>query len=320
MISAATTCSRRTGHSWPTRSVWCSVFLRVSESERFDHGWDTGRGYDVANGIIPGLRMIFLNSIFFAPGYDEACAPVPVEDPGGATMAWLADRLDAAERAGEKVWLLTHIPPGADAYATLASGGCRPGGLRTMWTAPETEWFVRLLARYRGTVQAVFAGHTHMDEFRLVGQGTHNDGFVLGTPGISPIFGQNPGFDVYEQDSAGRLLDRETWALINLAEASATVTPSWSCEYRFSELWGGLGLDAAGLTDLAERIADDPTARAKWYSVFRVGRTAAWDEPGGLARLPAAVFQAYRCTMTDVPPDAYRRCLCGPQAPVTPQP
>jgi hypothetical protein len=40
-------------------------------------------------------------------------------------MACLADRLDAAERAGDKVWPLTHIPPGADAYATLASGGCR---------------------------------------------------------------------------------------------------------------------------------------------------------------------------------------------------
>ena len=163
-------------------------FLRVSESERFDHGWDTGRGYDVPNGIIPGLRMIFLNSIFFAPGYDEACAPVPVEDPGGATMAWLADRLDAAERAGEKVWLLTHIPPGADAYATLASGGCRPGGLRTMWTAPETEWFVRLLARYRGTVQAVFAGHTHMDEFRLVGQGDPQRWFRSGHPRHQPDF------------------------------------------------------------------------------------------------------------------------------------
>jgi len=293
--------------------------LQVSDSERFDHGWDTGRGYDVANGAIPGLRMIFLNSVFFAPGYDQACAPAAVDDPGGEAMSWLASRLASAERAGDRVWLLMHIPPGADAYATLMHGGCA-GGVRAMWTAPETEWFVHLLVHYRRTVAAVFAGHTHMDEFRLVGQDASRQGVVLVTPGTSPIFGQNPGFDVYSHDPAGRLVDRETWALNNLAEAGPFHAPAWSREYRFFELWGGVGLDAPGFADLAQRIGDDPAARAAWYSAFRVGRTAAWDEPGGPARLPASVFQAYRCAMTDVAPEAYRRCLCGETDPVTRQP
>ena len=295
------------------------ALLGADDGQAFARAWEEGFGYDVPNGALAGLRMIFLNSVFFSPGYDEACAPNAPRDPGLDAMDWLAVKLAQARGRGEKVWLFLHIPPGADAYATLAQGACA-GTLQAMWTARETERFLGLIREHARMVQLVFAGHTHMDEFRLLGAPSHPDGMVLVTPGISPIFGQNPGFHVYEVAASGRLLDRETWALTNLTEISAAVAPAWRREYRFSELWGGVGLDAPGLAELASAIADAPATRAKWYSAFRVGRTAAWREPGGVAQLPPAVFAAYRCAISDVPAAAYRRCLCGEQTPVTPRP
>ncbi len=129
---------------------------------------------------------------------------------------------------------------------------------------------------------------------------------MLGTPAISPIFGQNPGFHVYDTDAGGRLVDRETWALGDLSAAGR-----WRREYRFSSLWGLDGLTPTSMVDLAAAIGNDGAARADWYSVFRVGRLAAWGRTGGVAGLPQREFEAYRCAMVAVAPDAYRRCLCG---------
>jgi hypothetical protein len=47
---------------------------------------------------------------------------------------------------------------------------------------------------YSNTIVASFAGHTHMDDFRLIGGREGRYAFALITPAVSPIFGQNPGF------------------------------------------------------------------------------------------------------------------------------
>ena len=286
-----------------------AALIGVEDARAFAGAWDSGIGYVLPNGSIPGLRMVFLNSVFFSPGYDDACAPDAPRDPGLAAMDWLAGRLAEARGRGEKVWLFLHIPPGGDAWATLKHGACR-GTTQAMWTAPETERFLGLIREHADTVGAIFAGHTHMDEFRLLGDPADPDGAVLVTPGISPVFGQNPGFHIYEVDASGRLTDRETWALTNLAAIGPGVAPVWRLEYRFDGLWGLSGLDRSTLAVLAGRIATDPATQAYWYSTFRTGRTAAWGQAAGVADLPPIEFAAYRCAITAVAPAAYRACVC----------
>lgn len=270
--------------------------------------WNAGFGYDVPNRSIAGLRMIFLNSILFSPAY-APCVPIAGHDPGGAALDWLADRLAEARKAKQKVWLIVHIPPGGDAFATYGRGGC--GGTISMWTAPLTDRLLELVREDGDLIGAVFAGHTHMDEFRLLGAPGDPDGLVLGTPGISPLFAQNPGFHVYDVDSSGQLIDRQTWALENLPLVGPGVAPDWRLEYRFGQLWGLPGLDRPSLAALAGRIATDPATRRNWFSVYRVGRDAAWGIPAGVEALPPDEFAAYHCAITAVAADAYRRCVCG---------
>jgi sphingomyelin phosphodiesterase acid-like 3 len=276
----------------------------------FEREWLGGGGYALPNPALPGVRMVVLDSVFLSRNYFQACGPRREADPGEAALDWLERRLAESERAGEKVWLILHIPPGADAYATLLVGGC-PDRLRPMWRTAYTRRFLALAARYASTIAAAYAGHTHMDEFRLLSQHGSASGFVLGTPGISPIFGQNPGFHVYAYGAAGVLQDRQTWYLANLPQAGDPAPPAWRREYAFRQFWDLPGLDLPSLEALDRRIGADPRTRAEWFSTYRVGRTAAWHVPGGADTLPPRVFGAYYCAIGHADPDAYRRCLCG---------
>ena len=56
-----------------------------------------------------------------------------------------------------------------------------PGGIIPMWDEAYTEPFHALLRRYADTVVASFAGHTHMDDFRLIGDSGGHYAFALTT-------------------------------------------------------------------------------------------------------------------------------------------
>ena len=81
------------------------------------------------------------------------------------------NKLAAAKQARERVWLVYHIPPGVDGYATLQHGSC-PGEIIPMWKPGYAAPFNAVLRRYADTVAASFAGHTHMDDFRLLAMAT----------------------------------------------------------------------------------------------------------------------------------------------------
>ena len=272
----------------------------------FTRDWLAGRGYDVANRAVPSLRMISVNSVYLSARYRDACGSAA--DPGDDTLTWLAERLAETERRGETAWLLMHIPPGADAYATLHGGAC-PDGLTAMWAPDHARRFLALVRRYARTIGATFAGHTHMDEFRLLGRGGEIDGFMLGTPAISPVFGQNPGFHVYAFDGTGRLVDRETWRAGDLATVSGS-SLGWQREYVFSQLWQEPQIDRTSLTRIDRLIGSEPRARSRWFSTYPVGRTSTWRVPDA-ASLPPTTFRAYHCAIGRIDADEYRDCLCG---------
>jgi sphingomyelin phosphodiesterase acid-like 3 len=276
----------------------------------FDRDWLAGRGYDLSNAAIPRLRMIYVNSVYLSAEYRDACG-TGATDVGQETLTWLSERLASAERTGESVWLLFHIPPGADPYATIRRGSC-PNGLTDMWAAGYAQTLVRLVERHARTVTATFAAHTHMDEFRLIGRNGRVDGFVVSTPAISPIFGQNPGFHVYSYGRSGELVDRDTWRVedLSLPMTGGSRPLAWTREYRFSELWQLSAIDGPSLARLSSLIGTDPRMRARWFSVYPVGRTANW-VVADASLLPEATFRPYQCAMGRVIADEFRDCVCG---------
>ena len=161
------------------------------------------------------ITCLCLNSVLFSRKRPDT--------PNNRLMAeehldWLQTRLDAAASEGRRVWLLMHVPPGVDTYATISSCTGQRGkltGAVMMWRPGYQQRFLDIVQTYPQTVTAGFAGHTHMDSFRFL---TRKKGKValpvfLG-PSISPIFGNNPAVQVFSLSRESRqILDRRSWVL-----------------------------------------------------------------------------------------------------------
>ncbi len=274
----------------------------------FAEDWRSYGNYSAAVG---GVRVLATNTNFFSIRYRNSCGSPGDVDPGRATLAWLEAALAAARQAQEPVWLVYHIPPGFDGFATLRRGAC-PGMMIPMWEPGYAEPFYALLRDYADTVVAGFAGHIHVDDFRLIGDADSRYAFTLITPAVSPIFGQNPAFRTVVYDGAGAILDQTTYGLTNLPEASASgaVPPAWRPEYTFTREWNLPRVDLPSLERLYKMTEDVDEERDRWHKIFPVSSLAYWPQ---VARSEgeAPAVRAFRCASGNVLLPDYRQCYCG---------
>ena len=278
----------------------------------FDRDWQSYGNYSAR---VSGIRMLSTNTNFLSVHYRNACGSAADGDPGRATLAWLEAELAAAKAAQERVWLLYHIPPGIDGYATLRQGAC-PGTMIPMWDQSYAGAFFPLLRRYADTVVASFAGHTHMDDFRLIADAEGRYGFALITPAVSPIFGQNPAFRTLVYDAAGGILDQTTYDLTNLPQATTAaggVPPEWRAEYTFTRQWSLPRVDLPSLDHLYSLITDVPEERERWQMIFPVSSPAYWAPFSGGSEQLAQAVRAFRCASGNVAPSDYQQCYCSGQ-------
>ncbi len=78
-----------------------------------------------------------LNDLFMARNY-ATCAGRADPSAADAQLAWLRQQLEEARANKQKIWVVGHIPPGVDLYATATRrldvcGGQRP----TMFLSSE---------------------------------------------------------------------------------------------------------------------------------------------------------------------------------------
>jgi hypothetical protein len=229
--------------------------------------WVDDGAYSVLLPALRRHRIIAINTIFFSARYRDACGNTPA-NPGKNLISWLNKELLKAQQSHEKVWLIYHIPPGIDGFATTRHNDSAV----PFWGAQYAEEFNRLLSRYHETVAASFAGHTHMDDFRLVNLSAKDHSLVLMTPALSPYVKQNPAFRVVSFQSNGKLTDQTTYYLSNLPAAGKEAAPEWELEYRFRQEWEVPQLDYKSFDKLYRRIDRSPEARERWSLLYAVSR------------------------------------------------
>jgi hypothetical protein len=260
----------------------------------FRRTFPAGGYFTLPHPTVPHLRVAVLNTVLFSPKFQVCGGGGDMSEP---ELRWLESVLRRAARNGDKVWLVYHIPPGIDAYATLqATGPCGSAPV-TLWQANDQSRFWSILARYPGVVKATFAGHTHMDEFRLPA----GAGFIHVTPAVSPVFGNNPGFAVFDYSRAdGRIADARTYYLDLAANSGGAA--AWALEYDFQEAYKQPAMDEATLAAVQQAIAGDSTVRDRYMTSYPVSSAS--------SSTVLAHWKAYWCAAQAFTAQTFADCYC----------
>lgn len=265
------------------------------------HDYMMGGSYAVPHPKVPRHDIVVLSDVFLSQKYRDACGRTGT-DPGAAELSWLDWTLYQVKLAGRTVTLAMHIPPGIDSYSSTRSNAC-PLKVTSFWQDAYARRFLALVARYKDQVRISFAGHTHMDEFRVISDPNGTPLLTTRiTPAVTPLFGNNPAFTVllYSRTDAS-VADYATFYLANLAKVGPGVAPEWTLEYTFKDAYKAPGYDAASLAALAKSIRTDETVRASFMRYYAVEAQSP---------INAANWSAFTCAQTAITAEAFESCAC----------
>jgi sphingomyelin phosphodiesterase acid-like 3 len=244
----------------------------------------TAGGYYAAEPMA-ALTVIGLNTNSFALG-----VPGDNDSAVATELAWLDATLASAQAAGRKVWLLMHVPPGANTVTTAASAinGKIQSSTMMMYQSYQAS-FLQVLAKYPGLITMTLGAHTHMDEYRIL-----SPSIVLDeVPAITPCFGENPAFKIFTLSQA--TFTPSDYSSLNYDLSKVPLPAQFSSYYTFSAAYSLQGPLGASLIQLYPELANNaaltsapatPNANAQqthYMAQYNSGNPA-WN-PGG--RLPA---------------------------------
>ena len=261
-------CDSYTGHgpdntflSSNAQSLY-SLALNGAGNQQDVIGSITRGGYYAVEPAGMNLMIIALNTIALSP-------LVPVDSTMiAAQFAWFDDKLAEASTTGKKVWLLMHAPPGAD-EGTTGELGNDNGQIATatmMWVSANQTKFLGIIQKYPGVIAMSLAGHTHMDEFRLMSTGNT----LAITAGISPVFGNNPAYKIFSMDRLS--LAPTDYCAVN---CNLLATPSqFNNFYTFSQAYGLKGPLALSMARLFPTLRAQTGAQKQYHEAFHSGDIA----------------------------------------------
>jgi sphingomyelin phosphodiesterase acid-like 3 len=227
-------------------NTFYTQFLNGTESSSFLTTFTSG-GYYSATPLGPSLLVIALNTNVMAVG-----VPGDNDDAVAAELAWLDATLASAQQAGQKVWLLMHVPPGANTVSTAQNmaGGQLVNPSMMMYQSYQ-ESLLDELAKYPGLITMTLGAHTHMDEYRILSPSIVLDEI----PAITTCFGENPAFKIFTLDQSTLAATDYLSLYYNLA---ATPAPQqFSSYYRFSTAYAMQGPLNDSLLQLYGELANN---------------------------------------------------------------
>jgi sphingomyelin phosphodiesterase acid-like 3 len=263
----------------------------ASDPNAFIAQFSTG-GYYTLPLPAGGAQAIVLNDVLWSPNYKNACGD-PKADPGGDELRWLQST-QAAIAPGTPVWVIAHMPPGVDVYATLhAPVGSAPTPFLTdrfndaLLTALDSS----------STVVMSIAGHTHMNSFRAIGPDPSTPRApMLVVPAVSPLFGNAPAFTVLDVDAATAQVDDEQVFILTKSKDDWL----WHREYDFDSVYGTGPINAADLSRVQQAIFDDDRVRHRFEEYYQSG--------DGIAPITDMTWRSFWCANVALTLTEYTAC------------
>jgi hypothetical protein len=239
-----------------------TLALNGAGNEQDVIGTITNGGYYSVEPAGMNLMIIGLNTFALSPGI--TADPTMIADQ----FTWFDAKLAQASAAGQKVWLLMHAPPGAVEGATgePANDNGQIAAATMMWVDSNQTVFMGILEKYPGVISMSLAGHTHMDEFRLMSPGNA----LAITAGISPFFGNNPAYKIFALDSLSLAPTDYSAVNCNLL----TTPPQFASYYTFSQAYDLEGPLVTSLAELFPALIASNAAQTQYRNAFFSGNNA----------------------------------------------
>ena len=247
-----------------TAETWSSLMQNKNNQQAMLRTFPKGGYYGIELADNHKQRILVLNTVLFS----ESAKGAEVEQAARDELSWLHTQLVAATKQKESVLLAFHIPVGINVYKTLMS---LFGGLKEFWRAEYSSAFDKELQTFPDTVRAILPGHIHMDSFQVVGLSDLSDIPVSFTPSISPIFGNNPGFKLYNYDLQTFKLVNYDMYFYSLDEEP--LNRHWQKEYNFKQVYQSTCPECS-LTHGMRQVAPANQLATHYKEYYAVGTNA----------------------------------------------
>lgn len=268
------------------------------------------------------LRMIVLNTILFNGSFNNPWNPAEVwcslgdygpdnQTPGNEMLAWLDAQLTEAAAQGQEVWMMQHIPAGVNVFNTLPSSGSSDclGPNTSSQGMFFTEYFngkyLEMIQKHHGVITLNIAGHYHKDDFRIFmdSSDTNPVSWLHVLPSISPIYDNNPGFQVAELEANQNTLSDYTCYYVNV-KAPVSSESAWATEYRFSDIYGTTGLNTANMYAIHSQLKTDTALQHQYLYYYPVADSASYE-----SRVPHVKY--FVCGQSEMTIPEFEQCVCG---------
>ena len=279
--------------------ITADATLSKEDRERIRHEYGPEGDYSVPlPHPFTHTRLLVVQDLFESAKYYPCTASTPRRAGAQAQLAWLRHQLHQARERHEHVWVMAHIPPGIDAYATLTQKHNVCSG-EAPATFLQDSALAELLDEYASTIRLALFAHTHMDEMRVFRSA---DGAVAPgklTPAITPVNGNRPSFTLASADPAtATLIDYE------VLTASDNAGSSWATEYRYSSTYHQPDFSGPSVAALTDKLLANATEATSYRDFFSAG------DKGLRALALTMLWPTYACSIQHNTPDTYRTCAC----------
>lgn len=175
-----------------------------------------------------GLKVISLNSNCYYQKNLWAYVNMTNDYDIFGQWQFLVDELTESERVGQRVWIISHIPP-AD-YDALPI---------------QSAVFKKIVERFSPyTIANMFYGHTHRDQFRILYSSNNTDvdsalQMAWVSQSVTPNAYNNPSWRYYEvEDKSFNIINSYNYyTQLNATFSNAGDEPDWQYEYSARDLY-----------------------------------------------------------------------------------
>ncbi|MDB5037946.1 MAG: putative acid sphingomyelinase-like phosphodiesterase [Bacteriovoracaceae bacterium] len=249
-------------------------------------------------GATSKIRAIVLNGTYWSPRYSNECGNKR-DTPDSDQFSWLENQLKESEERGEKIWLINHIPAGIDLFKTFSekTSPCESKKIVFMYTESNNAKLLSLIHKYSNSFDLILTGHTHLNDFRLY-EGKVNPVPGITIPSISPIYKNNPSFEILS-------LDPEKFSPDNLyvyhLPLSAS-SPVWKNEYNYTKAYDLSEISSPSLMKLLDSLESDSKVQDKFSRYFTA------EAPS--SNLALKDWKAYTCGLANLDSESFSECYC----------